>query len=107
MSDERFSAKEILESAASHLRSEFEEIKQNNTHAGESGAEAELILKKFLKDHLPRRFDIESGYVIGPGGTLSRQTDLIIFDALDSPIYRRGPRVQIIPSRLRKNSKNT
>jgi hypothetical protein len=97
MSDEKFSPKEILESAANHLRSEFEEIKKNNPHAAESGAEAQIILSKFLQDHLPRRFDIESGYVLGPGGSLSRQTDLIIFDALDSPIYRRGPRVQIIP----------
>ena len=55
------------------------------------------MLNKFLKAHLPRRFDVESGFVIGRGGILSRQTDLIIFDALDSPIYRRGPRVQIIP----------
>lgn len=97
MSDEKFSPKDILESAANHLRSEFEEIKKSNPHAGESGAEAEIILSKFLQDHLPRRFDIGSGYVIGPGGTLSRQTDLIIFDVLDSPIYRRGPRIQIIP----------
>jgi hypothetical protein len=97
MSDEKFSPKEILESAANHLRSEFEEIKKNNPHSGESGAEAEIILSKFLKDHLPRRFEIGSGFVLGPGGSLSRQTDLIIFDALDSPVYRRGPRVQIIP----------
>jgi hypothetical protein len=97
MSAETLSAKEILEAAAKHLRSEFEEIRQNNPHAAESGAEAEIILGKFLKDHLPRRFDTESGFVIGPGGILSKQTDLIVFDALESPIYRRGPRVHIVP----------
>src|SRR5580700_11101715 len=97
MGDEKLSAKEILESAARQLRSEFDEIKQNNPHAGESGAEVQFVLKQFLKGHLPRRFDVESGLVLGPQGTVSKQTDLIIFDALDSPIYRRGQRVHIIP----------
>jgi hypothetical protein len=91
------SAKEILEAAEKHLRWEFEEIKRNNSHPAESGAEAEIILGKFLKDHLPRRFHTESGFVIGPGGILSKQTDLIVFDKLESPIYGRGPRVHIVP----------
>jgi hypothetical protein len=96
VSEEKILLKDLIRSAGKQLRHEFEEIRQNNPHAGESGAEAELILRKFLKERLPRRFDIESGLVVGTDGTVSNQTDLIIFDAMNSPIYRAGPRVHII-----------
>jgi hypothetical protein len=86
MNEDKILLKDVLESAGRQLRSEFEEIKANNPHAAEGGAEAEIILRTFLKERLPRRFDIESGLVIGSGGAISKQTDLIIFDALNSPI---------------------
>lgn len=97
MNEEKILLKDLIQSASIQLRQEFEEIQKNNPHAAESGAEAELILKTFLKDRLPRRFDIESGFVVGLDGTVSRQTDLMIFDALNSPIYRKGPKAHILP----------
>jgi len=97
MTEEKISLKDLIHSAAAQLQKEFEEIKTNNPYAAEGGAEAELVVKSFLKDRLPRRFDIESGCVLGGDGTVSRQTDLIIFDALNSPVYRKGPRVHILP----------
>jgi hypothetical protein len=89
--------KDVLEAAGKQLRADFQEIKESNPHAAEGGAEAEAILKRFLKERLPRRFDVESGIVIGATGKVSKQTDLIIFDALNSPVYRRGSRVYILP----------
>lgn len=97
MDEEKILLKDLIQSAGKQLRQDFEEIQNNNPHAGESGAEAELILKAFLKDRLPRRFDIETGLVVGQDGTVSRQTDLIIFDALNSPVYRKGPKTHILP----------
>jgi hypothetical protein len=97
MNEEKILLKDLIQSAGQQLRQDFKEIQKNNPHAAESGAEAELIVKSFLKDRLPRRFDIESGLVVGQDGTVSRQTDLIIFDALNSPVYRKGPRVHILP----------
>jgi len=97
MSEEKISIKDLMLSAGKQLRQDFQEIQSNNPHAAESGAEAEIILKEFLKERLPRRFDIQSGLVVGQDGTISNQTDLIIFDALNSPIYRKGPRVHILP----------
>jgi len=97
MTEKEISPRELIQAAALQLRQEFAEIQAANPHAGESGAEAEIILGQFLKGRLPRRFDVEPGVVIGAGGTVSRQTDLIIYDALNSPVYRNGPRVHIIP----------
>ena len=97
MADQELTPRELLEAAARQLREEFAEIRAANPHAGESGAEAELILGTFLRDRLPRRFDVQSGVVVGASGAVSRQTDLIVFDALNSPVYRKGPRVHIVP----------
>ena len=80
------------------LRAEFEEIKQNNPHYAERGAEAEDVLKQFLNDHLPQRFKAESGLVIDNANEVSRQCDVLIYDALNSPTYRRGSRVLILSS---------
>jgi hypothetical protein len=97
MVEKKIFLKDLIQSAGKQLRQDFEEIQSNNPHAAESGAEAELILKAFLKARLPRRFDIESGLVVNTDGTISSQTDLIIFDALNSPVYRQGPKVHILP----------
>jgi len=97
MTKDKVFPRELLQAAADQLRQEFKEIQENNPHAAESGAEAEIILTKFLRDRFPRRFDVASGVVIGTDGSVSKQTDLIVFDAFNSPIYRKGPRVHILP----------
>lgn len=97
MTDQTLTPLELLQVAGRQLQAEFREIKDSNPHAGDSGAEAEEILKKFLRDRLPRRFAIESGIVLGGQGQVSRQTDLIVYDALSAPVYRKGPRTHIVP----------
>ena len=84
--------------ASKQLRYDFEEIKKNNPHYGESGAEVEIILRDFLNDHLPKRFAADTGCVIDDESNISMQTDIIIYDALNSPIIRKGKRVLILPN---------
>lgn len=96
MEDNKVLLKDLIISAGKQLRTEFEEIRANNPHAGDSGTEVEMILKKFLDDRLPKRFGVESGFVVGQDGIVSRQTDLIVFDALNSPVYRKGPKTHIL-----------
>jgi hypothetical protein len=88
---------EIISSAGRQLREDFAEIQKCNPHAAERGSEAEETLKQFLKKKLPRRFDVGSGMVIGGDNQISPQTDVIIYDAMNSPVYRTGSRVQILP----------
>ncbi|SRR6266536_1866642 len=97
MSANAISLDEIISSAGRQLREDFAEIQKNNPHAAERGSEAEETLKEFLKEKLPRRFDVGSGIVIGGDNQISRQTDVIIYDAMNSPMYRTGPRLQILP----------
>ena len=90
--------KELISQAGKHLRNEFENIKNSNPHFAERGAEAEIILANFLNLHLPKRFAAESGFIIDHLNNISLQADVIIYDALNSPIYRKGERVLILPS---------
>ena len=63
-----------------------------------AGQELEATLKEFLKKKLPRRFDVASGILIGCDNAISRQTDVIIYDAMNSPVYRSGPRIKFCPA---------
>lgn len=98
MSNDGINVKDLLTQAGKHLRDEFEDLKKTNPHYAERGAEAENILKDFLNARLPKRFAADTGLVIDFEDNISLQSDIIIYDASNSPIYRTGSRVLILPS---------
>ncbi len=93
----RVSRKEIFTQAARRLRQEFEEL-STVPHNALKGSEAEELVRRFLRDHIPKRFDVGAGFVIDPEDTVSRQTDLIIYDAYNCPVYRASEGAGIFPS---------
>lgn len=97
MTQNRITLDELLRSAGRQLRDEFREIQECNPHSGDKGYEVEEVLKRFLSARLPKRFDVKSGVVIGRDGSVSRQCDVIIYDALNSFVYRNGPKLHILP----------
>jgi hypothetical protein len=88
---------EIFAQAARKLRQEFQEL-STVPHGGLKGQEAEELVRKFLRGHLPKRFDVGSGFIIDACNNLSKQTDVIIYDALHCPVYRASETAAIIPS---------
>lgn len=88
----------LFNDAAKKLRSDFEYIRTSNPHAGEKGTEAEDILRIFLNQHLPQRFRAASGFIIDNENNISSQTDVIIYDALASPVYRYSNKTLILPA---------
>jgi hypothetical protein len=88
---------EIFEQAAKKLRQEFEELTTLH-HSGLKGGEAERLIHNFLRNHIPRRFDVTGGLILDPNDQVSRQTDVIIYDALNCPAYRTSDTAAIIPS---------
>ena len=84
---------EIFAQASKKLRQDFEEL-STVPHSALKGQEAEDIVRKFLKAHIPTRFDVGSDNV----DNISRQTDIIIYDALHCPKYRASETAAIIPS---------
>ena len=90
--------KDLITQAGKHLRDEFEEIKKNDPHYGQRGAETEDVLKDFLNKHLPKRFAADTGIVIDHEDNISSQTDVIVYDSDNSPVYRAGSKLMILPS---------
>ncbi len=87
---------QLFNEAAKKLRAEFEFIR-TNPHSGEKGAEAENVVRDFLNHHLPQRFRATSGIIIDTANSLSPQTDVIVYDALVSPVYRYSEEMLMLP----------
>ncbi|EKD79721.1 MAG: hypothetical protein ACD_40C00331G0004 [uncultured bacterium] len=96
--DKKTNIKDLMAEAGKQLRQEFESIKKTNPHYAERGAETEDLLKVFLNRVLPKRFSADTGLVIDLENNISSQTDVIIYDSYNSPIYRTGSRLLILPS---------
>lgn len=47
---------------------------------------------------MPKRFKAGSGYIIDNENNISKQTDVIIYDSLSSPLLRANENTQIIPA---------
>lgn len=89
---------ELFTKASHQLRAKFEFIRSSNPHPGGKGTEVEDILKEFLNSHMPKRFLATSGIIIDNENNSSKQTDVIVYDALSSPVYRFSETTQIIPA---------
>ena len=67
------SRQKIFAQAARKLREDFEELSVIPHNALEGG-EAEKLVRTFLKEHLPRRFDVGAGFIIDRLDNVSKQT---------------------------------
>jgi hypothetical protein len=47
---------------------------------------------------VPKRFGVGSGFIIDQNDSLSKQTDLVTYDAYNCPVYRGSDNAAIIPS---------
>ena len=88
---------DVFERAARKLRASFEEL-ANIPHRGEKGGQAEEIVRRFLNDHLPRRFAAAGGFILDQKDQLSKQTDVIVYDAFNCPVYRADEGAGIFPN---------
>lgn len=70
-------------------------------HAGDKGDAREEVLRTFLsgKRYLPRRFGVSEGssHIVSPSGRRSSQTDLVLFDADNSPRLLDKGHIQYFP----------
>jgi len=94
---EKLTRKIIFARAAEKLRADFEELR-NIPHALLKGQEGEGILRDFLNQHLPKRFQAGAGFIIDHRDQVSRQTDVVIYDAFNCPLYRESDDASIFPN---------
>ena len=91
------SRRQIFAQAAQKLRQDFREL-STVPHRALKGQQAENLVRTFLAGHLPKRFDVGSGFIIDPDNSISTQSDVIIYDAYNCPVYRVSDDAAIFPS---------
>lgn len=67
-------------------------------HPSEKGDLTESDWRELLRRHLPRRYDISTGFVIDCKGAISGQIDVIIHDRYFSPLFFNHQDVLFVPA---------
>ena len=93
----KLTRQDIFEQAAKKLRQDFEALAVI-PHRGAKGGESERLVREFLNRHLPGRFKAGAGFVIDKVGNVSRQLDVVIYDAMNCPVYRWSEEAAIFPA---------
>lgn len=65
-------------------------------HQGDKGENREEFLIEFLREHLPLKYGITKGEVMTIHGERSHAIDIIIYDALNCPVFYSG-KTKILP----------
>jgi hypothetical protein len=67
-------------------------------HNPSRGAAAENTLRELLREFLPARCEVGTGFIVSKDGATSQQLDIIVYDqAASSPLYRDGSLVVVSP----------
>jgi len=67
-------------------------------HAGEYGSYRERLLKHLLAAFMPAYLGLSEGFVIDGDGDRSTQTDVIIFDTIETPKLETGDLRRFFPT---------
>jgi hypothetical protein len=65
-------------------------------HAGDKGENREDLLREFLEQHLPKRYGVLKGEIVTSSGMKSHASDVIVYDALNSPVLYKG-KTAVVP----------
>ena len=93
--DDVISLGQILQKSERALRAELE--KAFLSHKPSAGMAVEEGLREFLRNHLPNSIGITSGIAMDVTGARSKQLDIILYDALHTPLFLSCNGVDIVP----------
>lgn len=77
---------DIMTAVSKQLTGSIEASRQSFEHHLTKGEAVENAVRKFLRDHLPDSIGIAHGQVIDRHGSMSKQLDVILYDARRTPI---------------------
>lgn len=83
-----------MEGATSRLKA----AQQIVSHTGTRGSLAENLLRELIREFLPQRWAVGTGFIMSADRKRSNQVDVLVYDQLTtSPIYRDGELVILSP----------
>lgn len=87
----------IFQGIAEKMLVDFNEIHSQIVHKGERGGQREEVLRGFLEKYLPQKYSIGTGHIIDQYGKISRQCDVVIYDAFNCPLLLVEKGYQLFP----------
>ena len=87
----------LFKSACEEMKSKFNSTKANIIHSGTKGGTNEDVWISWLKNYLPKRYEINRGVVINSKGYQGLQQDIVIFDRQYSPLIYKQEETLFIP----------
>jgi len=78
---------ELFNGVSKKLKIDFEEQAKILQHPGEVGTGKENVLKAILTKYIPKRFKVDSGFVIDALGNRSLQMDIVVYEANYTPVF--------------------
>lgn len=76
----------VLAATTTKMRGQLEEARAALGHAPTKGGAYEEILRQFLGERLPASLGVTTGQVLAADGSISKQIDVIIYDARRTPL---------------------
>lgn len=84
-----------MQAWAAQMFVQFESIKRK--HRGETGRRREDDVREFLRSFLPQRLGVGTGEIAASDGSVSPQVDLIVYDALETPLLDQSESSMVVP----------
>jgi hypothetical protein len=82
---------------ASQMRADIKKARAILEHPVIKGASFEEVFRCFLREYLPNSLNVSTGIIVDSKGNSSRQLDVIISDALKTPIFFKSENIRVIP----------
>lgn len=73
-------------------------IGDSTLNTTDKGKALENILIAFLRAHLPRWFDVDSGYIMNDSGEMSLQQDVVIYDPMGCVLLKNTDNGKVFPA---------
>lgn len=67
------------------------------THPGEYGTYREQVTKEFVRFFIPRKLDVDDGFIINTNEQISTQSDIIIYDRNTTPLIQTSELQRFFP----------
>jgi len=88
---------DVFDAVSTQMVSDFERSRKALNHSGLKGQANEQIVINFLKQYLPKTLEISTGSIVDSNGGVSRQLDIIIHDAVKTPLFFQSENMRVIP----------
>ena len=88
---------QYLDIISNSLKNEYNIIRSFTKHGPSIGDWNEILIRNFLKKHIPEKFSVGQGFIYRDG-KISNQIDVIIYDSHNySPFFKEGDFIIIEP----------